>query len=256
MATVVDSRQHVSRRAERGPDFQLIAAVNAGGSKSVGGVVHIFGSSGCGAASPLIEEVGPAPVFEAAFDGEQGVGSGLRPVAPRPLEAAADDLLAGAFHDAGADRQSELPAEVVAHSVRVGLVVADAGGDGFGPVAAPLQSGDDLGDPPGVQLRLDPVHPQLLFAFVRRQRLRGGGRACQGVEQVEDEDHFPSGENLFAGGSDPRRSVGQHRHPLGLEQAVPEPELPQAGAELRAPADDARRSRNAGRANRARRPSQ
>jgi len=37
------------------------------------------------------------------------LGSGLRPVAPGPLEAAADDLLAGAFHDAGPDRQSELP---------------------------------------------------------------------------------------------------------------------------------------------------
>ena len=39
------------------------------------GVVHIFGSSGCNAASPPIEEVGPAPVFEAAFDGERGVGA-------------------------------------------------------------------------------------------------------------------------------------------------------------------------------------
>ena len=34
MANVVDSRQHVSRRAERGPDFRLIAAVSAGGRKS------------------------------------------------------------------------------------------------------------------------------------------------------------------------------------------------------------------------------
>ena len=42
---------------------------------SVSGVVHFFGSSGCNAASPPIEEVGPAPVFEAAFDGEQGVGA-------------------------------------------------------------------------------------------------------------------------------------------------------------------------------------
>ena len=43
-----------------------------------------------------------------------------------------------------------LPVEVVAHSVRVGLVVADAGRDGFGPVAMRLQIGDDLGEPPGV----------------------------------------------------------------------------------------------------------
>ena len=192
-------------------------------------------------AKQKLEEVGPTQVFEAAFDGEQSVGSGLRPVASGPLEAAADDLLAGAFHDAGSDRQSELPAEVVAHSVGVGLVVADAGGDGFGPVAVQLQSGDDFGDPPDDQLRLDPVHPPLPFAFVSRQVLHGGGRACQGMEQVEDEDQCPSGENLLAGGSDPLRSVGHHRHQLGVEQAVPEPELPQPIAELRG--SDARRSR-------------
>ena len=40
--------------------------------------------------------------FEAASHGEQGVASGLRPAASRPLESAANDLLAGAFHDAGA----------------------------------------------------------------------------------------------------------------------------------------------------------
>lgn len=96
---------------------------------------------------------------------------------PRPLESAACDLPVGAFHDAGSDWQSELPAEIVAHSVRVGLVGADAGGDGFGSVAVRLQSDDDLGDLPGVQLLLDPVHPQLPFAFVRRERLRGG-HAC------------------------------------------------------------------------------
>ena len=45
------------------------------------GVVHIFGSSGCNAASPPIGEVGLAPVFEAAFDGEQSVGARLRPAA-------------------------------------------------------------------------------------------------------------------------------------------------------------------------------
>ena len=45
----------------------------------VPGVVHIFWSSGCSSASPPIEKVGPAPVFETAFDGEQGVGTRLRP---------------------------------------------------------------------------------------------------------------------------------------------------------------------------------
>ena len=60
-------------------------------------MTYIFGSSGCNLASSPIEEVGRAPVFEAAFDGEQGVGSGLRPVASGPLESAAGDLLAGTF---------------------------------------------------------------------------------------------------------------------------------------------------------------
>ena len=77
---------------------------------------------GCGATNPPIEEVGPTVVLQAAFDGEQGVGARLRSAAPRPLESAADDLLADAFHDAETDQQSELSVEVVAHSVRVGLV--------------------------------------------------------------------------------------------------------------------------------------
>ena len=123
---------------------------------------------GCGATSPPIEEVGPTVVLQAEFDGEQGVGSRLQPVAPRPLESAADDLFAGAFHDAETDQQFKLSVEVVAHSVRVGLVGADAGGDGFRVVAVQFQSGDDISEPPGVQLLLDSVHPQLLFAFVRR----------------------------------------------------------------------------------------
>ena len=42
-------------------------------------MVHTFVSSGCNAASPPFEEVSPVPVFEAAFDGEQGVGTRLRP---------------------------------------------------------------------------------------------------------------------------------------------------------------------------------
>ena len=60
------------------------------------------GNVGCGAASPPIKEVGPAHFFEAASYGEQGVASGLRPAASRPLESAVNDLLADAFHDAGA----------------------------------------------------------------------------------------------------------------------------------------------------------
>ena len=95
------------------------------------GHVSRFWSGGCGAASPPIEEVGPAVVLEAAFDGEQGVGSGLRPVASGSFESAADDLLTAAFHDAGSDRQSERPAKIAAHSVLVGPVGADAGRDRF-----------------------------------------------------------------------------------------------------------------------------
>ena len=57
-------------RQNRGDPLALRQA-----AQGAAGVVHIFGSSGCNAASPPIEEVGPAPVFEAAFDGEQGVGT-------------------------------------------------------------------------------------------------------------------------------------------------------------------------------------
>ena len=66
-------------------------------SRSQMGVVHIFGSSGCNAASPPIEEVGPAPVFEAVFDGEQGVGARLRPAGIRMAELRVPCL---ACHDA------------------------------------------------------------------------------------------------------------------------------------------------------------
>ena len=45
-------------------------------------------------------------VFEAASDGEQGVAARYRSAAPRPFESAADNVLAGAFQAAGADRQS------------------------------------------------------------------------------------------------------------------------------------------------------
>ena len=74
-----------------------------------GGCISRFWSGGYGAASSPFKEVGPTVVLQAASDGEQRVGFGLRPVAPGPLESAADNLLAGAFHDAGPDRQSERP---------------------------------------------------------------------------------------------------------------------------------------------------
>ena len=106
---------------------------SAASSTGVEGGASHFWLCGCGAASPPIKEVGPAPVFEAAFDGEHGVGSRFRPVAPRSFEPAPDDALAGAFHEAGSDRQAALPVEVAAHSVPVGLAVADAGRDGFKP---------------------------------------------------------------------------------------------------------------------------
>ena len=96
------------------------------------GASHFLWLRGCGATSFPLEEVGPAHVFEAASYGEQGVGADFRPMASRLFESVADDLLAGAFHDAGSDRQSAHPIEVV-HSVGVGLVVADAGRYGFGP---------------------------------------------------------------------------------------------------------------------------
>ena len=76
------------------------------------GAFHFRWSDGCGAASPPVEEVGPSVVFDAACGGEQGVGSRFRPAAPRLLEPAPDDLLAGAFHDAGSDRHPALPAKV------------------------------------------------------------------------------------------------------------------------------------------------
>ena len=98
-----------------------------------------FWSGGWGATNPPINEVGLPHVFEAASGGEQGVGARFRPAAARRFEPAADDALAGIVHDAGSDRQSALPIEVVAHSVLVGIAVADNGRDGFGPAAAQLQ---------------------------------------------------------------------------------------------------------------------
>ena len=97
----------------------------------------------CGAAGPPVGEVGPAIVLDAALDGEQSVCDRFRPTAPRPLEAAPDEWLAGPFRDVGSDRQSALPAAVAAHSVPVGLKVVDAGRDGFVPVAVRLQVVED-----------------------------------------------------------------------------------------------------------------
>ena len=136
------------------------------------GVSHFLWLCGCGAISPPFEEVGPAHVFEAAPYGEQGVGARFRSAASRLFESVADDLLAGAFHDAESDRQSARPIEVALHSVRVGFVGADAGRNGFGPAAVRMQNGD--------QLLPDPVHahPPLAFARPRpaRRRPRNRGR--------------------------------------------------------------------------------
>ena len=68
------------------------------------------------AAIPAIDDCEPMVVFDAAFDGEQGVHFGFRPAACL-FESAADDLLADAFHDAGSDRQSALPVKIMSHSV-------------------------------------------------------------------------------------------------------------------------------------------
>ena len=46
------------------------------------GASHIFWLGGYRAANPSIVDFGPAVVFEAAFNGEQGVGIDFRPTAP------------------------------------------------------------------------------------------------------------------------------------------------------------------------------
>ena len=61
------------------------------------GASQVFWSGSRGAAIPPIDDFGPAVVFEAAFDGEQGVGARFRPAAPRLFEPVSDDALAGAF---------------------------------------------------------------------------------------------------------------------------------------------------------------
>ena len=45
---------------------------------------------------PPIDDFGPAAVFEAAFDGEQGVGVRFRPASSRLFEPVPDDVLADA----------------------------------------------------------------------------------------------------------------------------------------------------------------
>ena len=107
---------------------------------------HFLWLGGGGAASPPFEEVGPAQIFEAASAGEHSVGSRLRPTASGFFEPVPKDAIAGAFHDAGSDRQTARPVEVAEHSVPVGLAGADAGCDGFGPVVMRLQVCDDSGD--------------------------------------------------------------------------------------------------------------
>ena len=123
-------RQPSSLRNNRPTLFHSLQSLVANGAS------HFLWLGGCSAASPPIEEVGPAAVFEAASDGGYGVGSRFRPTASRLFESVPDDALAGAFHDAGSDRQAALPAGIAAHSVPVGPVGADAGRDGFGPSRA------------------------------------------------------------------------------------------------------------------------
>ena len=50
------------------------------------GAFQFFWPCGCGAANPPIDDFGPAVVFDAAFDGEQGVRFGLRPPPSRPTK--------------------------------------------------------------------------------------------------------------------------------------------------------------------------
>ena len=113
------------------------------------GAVHFLWLGACRAASPPFEGVGPAHVFEALSDGGQGVGSCLRPVAPGSFEPVPDDAIAGAFRDAGSDRQgSQRIRSLSASQVRM-----------QGPVAVRLQA-----SLPGVQLLPDPLHPRLPLA--------------------------------------------------------------------------------------------
>ena len=73
------------------------------------GALHFLWLCGWCAGRPPFEQVGPAHVFEAASDGEHGVGSRFQPVAPGSFEPVPDDVFEGAFHDAGSDRQAARP---------------------------------------------------------------------------------------------------------------------------------------------------
>ena len=46
--------------------------------KAKSGAFHVFWSGGSAATSPPFEEVGPTHVLAAAFEGEQGVGTGQK----------------------------------------------------------------------------------------------------------------------------------------------------------------------------------
>ena len=153
--------------------------------------------SGGSATSLAIEELGPTIVFNAAFGGEQGVGTRFRPAVPRRLEQAPDGLLAGAFNDAGSDRQSSFLTAVAAHSIPVGLELVD-----------------DAGNLPIVQLLFDPLRPRLPFALVRGQSLHGSG-IFEGMMLIEDEGRIPSRKDLFADILDPCYPVAQYRRLLG-----------------------------------------
>ena len=73
---------------------------------------------------------------------------------------------------------------------------------------------------------------QVATASNWRHGFHSGVRILEGMEQVEDEDNFPSGKNLLAGLADPERPVGQNHLLLGLEHAVLERDLPRTGAGL------------------------
>ena len=150
--------RHYSQVSHFSPPSQLTVASMympmQANARQKSGACQFFGSGGCGAAGPPIEEVGPAVVVDAAFGGGQGVGARLRSAAARPLEPAPDDPLAGAFHDAGSDRQPAFPAGVAAHPALVGLHAADAGLDGLVAVAVRLQAGDGEVDRPPLSCAL------------------------------------------------------------------------------------------------------
>ena len=94
------------------------------------------------------ERVRLAAIFRLACGERSALAPAFDQWCPRSFEPTPDDAIAGAFHEAGSDRQAALPAGVIAHSVPVGLAGADAVRDGFGPVAMRLQGGDDPVDPP------------------------------------------------------------------------------------------------------------